>query len=180
MKLGLWVAILSAFALTQTARARPPLPPADDSPIVKLPPAGELRRQILARDQALFDLQFDFTCDVKAMRDFVTDDMEFYHDHEGFAVDSGDQWASDYGRFCEDRKRDNERLRRKLVASSLVISSLPNYGAVESGTQEFYVRQSNGSWKLDVRSRFAIVWRLGTDGVWRIARDFSFDHRKVK
>lgn len=175
-----WFAVIAGLlSLGQPAVARPPLPPADDTPIVKLPPTAEMRRQILARDQALFDLQFSFSCDVGSMRDFVTDNMEFYHDHEGFAVDNGDQWASDYGRFCEDRKRSNERVRRRLVPSSLIISPLPNYGAVETGTHEFYMRQPNGSWKLDQRSRFAIVWRLGTDGVWRIARDFSYDHRKL-
>lgn len=179
MHLHFWVAASVAFAPAVTEGPRPPLPPADGHAPVTLPPAAIMRRQILARDQALFDLQFGFACDVKAMRDFVTDDMEFYHDHEGFAVKGGDQWASDFGRFCKDRVRDNYHQRRRLVASSVVFSPLPNFGAVETGEQQFYWRKPNGQWKLNGRSRFAIVWRLGSDGVWRIARDLSYDHREL-
>jgi hypothetical protein len=178
-RLALAATFLAALAAPSAAQ-RPALPPADDQPTVSLPAPDELRRQILARDQARFDLQFGFSCDVKAMRGFVTDNMEFYHDHEGFAVDNGDQWAADYGRYCAERRSDNVRRRRELIPSSLVVSPLPGFGAVASGEHQFFELQPDKSWKVFARARFATAWRLGRDGVWRIARDFSYDHRKVE
>lgn len=173
-----WFAV--ALSSGVLAAADRPLPPADGGPAVNVPAGRELERQIISRDQALFDLQFGATCDVNAMRGFVTDDIEFYHDKEGFAVDSGAQWASDYGRLCARRRDRGEHVRRELVKDMVVISLIPNYGAVESGEHRFYARQSDGTERLTQRARFTKLWRLGGDGKWRLARSFSFDHREVR
>jgi hypothetical protein len=170
------------LAVNGAAYPAPPktaLQPADGLPAVQVPTGQTLERQLLARDQGLFDLQYAPTCHVAAMRDFVTADMEFYHDEEGFAVDSGDQWAADYGRLCAARNTRGEQMRRELVSTSALISRIPNYGAVMTGEQRFFRRTPSGQERFVATSRFSKLWRLGPDGVWRLARSFSFEHRKV-
>ena len=175
--------VIGMVTLSCAAFSAPPkstLPPADGLPPVQVPSGAALERQLLARDQALFDLQYASSCNGAAMRDFVTPDMEFYHDEEGFAVNNGDQWASDYARLCNARRLRDEHVRRELVERSVLISRIPNYGAVMTGEHRFFRREANGREKLVAVARFSKLWRLGSDGVWRLARSFSFDHRKVR
>lgn len=175
--------LMGGLVLASAAHSAPPrraLAPADGLPAVQVPSGLTLERQLVARDQALFDLQYSRACDVAAMRDFVTDDMEFYHDQEGFAVDSGDQWASDYGRLCAARSARGEQTRRELVRTSMLVSRIPNYGAVMTGEHRFFRRAANGREVLTATARFSKLWRLGSDGLWRLARSFSIDHRKVR
>ncbi len=177
---GLTAGLLGFSCAAVSAQQKAALLPADGVPSVQVPTGSALEKQLLARDQALFDLQYSSTCDVAAMRGFVTDDMEFYHDEEGFAVDSGDQWAADYQRLCAARRSRSEQTRRELVRPSVVISRIPNFGAVMTGEHRFFRRSADGREKLTARARFSKLWRLGADGVWRLARSLSFDHRKVR
>ena len=175
---ALLVCALSSVSF-EAGLAKPPLPPADGKPAVNVPEGRELERQIIARDKEFFEVLFH-VCDPARMRQFVTDDMEFYHDVEGFAVASAERWVSDYSESCVRRKNQPVPARRELIRDTVVISRIPNYGAVQVGEHQFLERQSDGSEKIVERARFAQLWRLGTDGIWRIARDFSFDHREVK
>ena len=64
--------------------------------------------------------------------------------------------------------------------SSLQVDPVPGYGAMEAGDHLFYEREgANGTEKLAGRARFAMVWALGSDGKWRLARVLSFGHAKA-
>src|SRR3712207_3881126 len=111
MKACFYCAVLASSLATPAKTA---LPPADGKPAVEVPEGQELTRQILARDEEFFEVLFH-VCDPSRMREFVTDDFEFYHDVEGFAVASAERWVSDYERSCARRKNQPVPVRRELL-----------------------------------------------------------------
>ena len=140
-----------------------------------IPSGPALTDAIAASDKALFATMFE-GCDPAALRSMVTPDLEFYHDKGGL-MSGADAFVADYAKSCEARKKpDAWRSRRELVASTLQVWPVPDYGAIETGEHLFYERHGDGPEKLVGRARFAIVWTLGADGKWRMRRALSFAH----
>jgi hypothetical protein len=129
--------LLSATAVLD----KEPLPPADGKPAVQVASGRELERQITSRDEEYFRVLFH-VCDAAMMRQFVTDDMEFYHDVEGFAVSSAARWVSDYKESCARRKNQPVPARRELLRETVVISRIPNYSALQTGEHQFLEQQN--------------------------------------
>lgn len=133
-----------------------------------------LTQVIAARDALLFDVMFA-ECDPAALATLVTDDMEFYHD-KGGAMDRK-AFVADYAKSCAAKLApDAWRSRRELVPGTLKVYAIPGFGAVEEGAHRFYERKGEGRERLAGQARFSILWRLGADGQWRMARTFSIDH----
>lgn len=133
-----------------------------------------LTQVIAARDALLFDVMFA-GCDPAALAALVTDDMEFYHDNGG-AMDRK-AFVADYAKSCAAKLApDAWRSRRELVPGTLKVYAIPGFGAVEEGAHRFYERKGEGRERLAGQARFSILWRLGADGQWRMARTFSIDH----
>ncbi|MCA0357337.1 MAG: nuclear transport factor 2 family protein [Proteobacteria bacterium] len=133
-----------------------------------------LTQVIAARDALLFDVMFA-GCDPAALAALVTDDMEFYHD-KGGAMDRK-AFVADYAKSCAAKLApDAWRSRRELVPGTLKVYAIPGFGAVEEGAHRFYERKGEGRERLAGQARFSILWRLGADGQWRMARTFSIDH----
>jgi hypothetical protein len=161
------------FLLAAAAAAAQPEPAA-----VTIPPRAELERQIAARDAEFFNLFFTGPCDAARFRGMLSDDIEFYHDKEGFNVRNADQFVKIFEENCTRRQNPKEwRSRRELVRESLHVDPIPGWGAFETGEHLFYEREGvNGVEKLVGRARFAQVWVLGRDGEWRVSRVLSYDH----
>lgn len=141
---------------------------------VFVPAQPALAQAIAARDAVLFDVMFA-KCDPAALAGLVTDDMEFYHD-KGGAMDH-DAFVADYAKSCAAKRApDAWRSRRELVPETLKVYAIPGFGAVEEGAHLFYERKGEGAERLAGKARFSILWRLGADGQWRMARTFSIDH----
>lgn len=151
-------AILAAFVATS---------------VLALPEPG-LTQTIAARDAVLFNVMFA-KCDPAALAALVTDDMEFYHD-KGGAMDR-EAFVADYAKSCAAKLApDAWRSRRELIPETLKVYAIPGFGAVEEGAHRFYERKGDGAERLAGSARFSILWRLGADGHWRMARTFSIDH----
>jgi Domain of unknown function (DUF4440) len=101
---------------------------------------------------------------------FISKDLEFYHDHTGKTGYEQDLQA------LRNRCAEGIVLRRELVEGSLVVNSVPGYGAVEAGVHRFYSCQPDGSEHLDATARFTSIWSKGT-GSWKLVRVISYDHR---
>ena len=151
-----------------------------DAPPVTVPDQPALTEQIAARDSEFFQLFFE-GCDPARVRTMIADDIEMYHDKGGFVWRGADGVVADYAKSCEERKKpDAWRSRRELVRESLRVDPVPGFGAIEDGVHLFYERRGDGPEKRVGRARFTQLWALGADGVWRLARIFSFAHEKAE
>jgi hypothetical protein len=135
----------------------------------------QLFDQLEAMDTKLFTAAFE-TCDLKALRGMVTDDLEFYHDRDGLSATSGDQFIEQVRQYCDARKTPTgDKVRRELVAGSLTVHPLKGYGAVQMGVHRFWVTGPGQAERLGDSANFIHVWKQ--DGVrWRLARVISYDH----
>jgi ketosteroid isomerase-like protein len=124
-----------------------------------------LRSDILAADKALFD-RFNAHDLAGTMRGF-TSDVEFYHDLGGLQH-YADLAAGFRGNFAK-----NNGLRRELVAGSLEVYPIPDYGAMEVGAHRFCHAEA-GREECAV-FRFVHVWRKTAEG-WKISRAISYGH----
>ena len=158
--------ILALILMTGTATAQTAGPA----------PSQQLTDEVKAAYLALFSAFFD-RCDVKALEGMVTDDFEMFHDKGGRVAASGAEFIKNITGTCERQKTgDDYRARRELIASSLKVYPLNNYGAIEVGEHRFYKLTPGKPEELVEISLFTQVWKKeGT--AWKLARVLSYDHR---
>jgi hypothetical protein len=107
----------------------------------------------------------------------VTEDFEMYHDKGGLIATSGAQFVKSIEGMCARRKTGEDyRARRELVAGSMKVYPLNNYGAVQVGEHRFYQLLPGKPEKLVEVALFTQVWKKGA-GSWKLARVLSYDHR---
>lgn len=139
-------------------------------------PSSTLAAEIRAKDNALFTATFD-TCDVAAVGDLVTDDLEFYHDQWGRIASTRAEFLHVIQRQCDGWKKPGAlRSRRVLDEKTLAVYPIPGYGASETGTHRFFELHSDGTQKLVGIGQFTMVWKgSGTD--WHLSRVVSYAHQ---
>lgn len=125
--------------------------------------SGPLFDELARMDKELFEAAF-VTCDAGKFRTLFTDDAEFYHDRTGAAI-------GEAARTMKSCPRDNG-VTRTLVPGSLEVYPMQGYGAVQIGRHVFARKGEPGS---EV-AKFVHLWKR-ENGVWRLARVLSFDHR---
>jgi len=132
--------------------------------------------EIAAADKALFGAVFD-TCDVKALRELVADDFEFYHDKDGLNETSGAHFVDDVAKHCERIEKGVDfRARRELVKGSLAVYPLNKYGAVETGRHDFYAIETGKPDRMTESAQFLHLWKKEGDR-WKLTRVVSYDHK---
>jgi hypothetical protein len=116
-------------------------------------------------------------CDHAATREFIAEDVEFYHDKGGPTLGQDALVASIRDNLC--RNPAAFRLRREPVEGTVRVFPLKKgstvYGAILSGEHLFYLSQDGKPEVLDGRARFTHLWLL-KDGRFTMARILSFDH----
>ena len=125
--------------------------------------SGHLYNELARMDGELFEAAF-VTCDADKFRALFTDDAEFYHDRTGASF-------GDAARTMKSCPRDNG-VTRTLIAGSLEVYPMQGYGAIQIGRHAFARKGETGS---EV-AQFVHLWKR-ENGVWRLARVLSFDHR---
>lgn len=125
--------------------------------------SGPLFEELARVDKELFEAAF-VNCDAGKFRALFTDDAEFYHDRTGAAV-------GEAARTLKSCPRDNG-VTRTLVPNSLEVYPMQGYGAIQIGQHVFARKGEPGS---EV-AKFVHLWKR-ENGVWRLARVLSFDHR---
>jgi hypothetical protein len=129
--------------------------------------SGPLYDEFARMDSLLFDAAF-VTCRAEKVNSFFSDDVEFYHDQSGF--ESGQQVRDTFKRLTSSCSA-GRGIRREIVAGSLRVYPMKDYGAVQIGLHRFVER---GAPTYTV-ARFVHLWRK-KDGEWKITRVLSFDH----
>jgi ketosteroid isomerase-like protein len=132
--------------------------------------------EIAAADQAFFSAFFD-RCDTETLSKMVTDDLEMFHDKNGYMTKSGKEFIDGIKGTCARQKTGEDyRARRELVPGTLKVYPLNNYGAVEIGVHRFYQLLPGKPEKLVEISQFTHVWKKEESG-WKLSRVLSYDHK---
>ncbi|MCC6587218.1 MAG: nuclear transport factor 2 family protein [Bryobacterales bacterium] len=131
-------------------------------------PAGELQKKIASLDAALFDAYN--RCDLPAFSRFLADDLELYHDQDGLVL--GPKTLIDNLRkyVC------GGDVVRELVPGTLQVHRIEGYGALCTGIHRFRHPKTNAA---PSERSFVNLWRY-KDGVWKVTRAISFDHRSKR
>lgn len=143
------------------------------------PGSPELRAAIQDKDAALFTALFEQR-DLDAVDALVTTDFEFCHDQWGQIADSGAAFVEPVRNLCaRQASGEDPESRRELIADSLFVQPLGDYGAIETGRRRFYRLAPGEPDTLAGAARFAHGWKK--DGAqWRLARVLSYEHSATK
>ena len=119
------------------------------------------------------------TCNLDLMAQFLTKDMEFYHDEGGIILGIDGMKKSMSENICNN---SNNKVRRELVPGTFQLFLLKNgdtvYGAIISGEHYFYDSENGGKETRNGVARFTNLWLL-KDGEWKMHRILSFDHKSL-
>lgn len=132
--------------------------------------SGALFDELARMDSTVFDASF-VSCDATTVNAIFADDIEFYHDRDGFA--SGEQVRENIRRLTAECPGDRG-VTRSVVPGSVRVYPINDYGAAQIGMHRFDERGAETS----TLARFVHLWRL-QDGAWRITRVLSLDHQTV-
>ena len=133
-----------------------------------VPASKELFDEIAHMDSVMFDALNAH--DLDKIMSFFDSSLEFYHDIGG---------VSDFKKnkeLLEDLFERNKTtgLRRDLVAGSMEVYPIKDYGAIETGLHRF-CHDENG--KQDCGTfRFLHIWQK-KNGQWKVTRVASYDHK---
>jgi len=115
------------------------------------------------------------SCAVDNFKQFLTDDLEFYHDKGGLTKTSDKLISIVKTGLCKD---PNVKLRREAVKGSVNVYPLQNYGAIITGEHLFYLTENGEKERLVESAKFTHVWQ-NENGKWRMSRVLSYDHQKA-
>ena len=132
--------------------------------------SGLLFDELARLDSALFEASF-VLCDATKANAIFAEDVEFYHDKDGYS--SGEQVRENTRRLTASCPR-KQGVSRTVVPNSLRVFPIEGYGAAQVGVHRFDERGAATS----TLARFVHVWR--SEGkTWRLARVLSLDHAAV-
>jgi ketosteroid isomerase-like protein len=139
------------------------------SPAQSQAPAApdDLFKTIQALDSKFFDAYN--RCDLTTLSSLIADDLEFYHDKTGLALGRQALLDGIKNNICN-------KVTRELVAGTLEVYPIANYGAVEIGVHRFH---HPGQPDNLGEAKFVHLWQ-NKDGNWKITRVISFDHQPLK
>jgi hypothetical protein len=115
-------------------------------------------------------------CDTAAFKNYLEDDVEFYHDKGGATMGAPALIQSLEKGLCSSV---NYRLRREAVAGTVKVYVMQQnnetYGAIITGEHVFYVTQNGKPEFLDGDANFTHLWLL-KNNVWKMSRILSYNH----
>ena len=130
-----------------------------------------LSTQIAAVDFAVFDSfnKCAVPAELKKHADFFTEDVEFYHDTGGVTWNRKDMIANTEKYACG-------HYRRELVAGTMKVFPVKEFGAIEQGVHRFCSFETGS---CDGLADFVIVWRKQNEQ-WKATRVLSYGHRTAE
>jgi len=104
---------------------------------------------------------------LEKLKSWFTNDLEWYQDNGGL-LDMNTVMQNFDGIF----KRDYI-LTRTLVAGSMEVHPIKDFGAIETGSHQFR-HMENGKEEIGT-FKFLMIWKKGEKG-WQVSRVVSYDH----
>lgn len=120
------------------------------------------------------------SCDTVRFKDFLADDVEFFHDKGGITMGAAALITSLNKNLCS---KVTYRLRREAVAGTVKVFPMQNgneiYGAIITGEHLFYITENGKPEYLDGDANFTHLWLL-KNGVWKMSRILSYNHHAAE
>lgn len=141
-------------------------------------PDSKLFKEVKALDSVFFERGFN-QCDMAYLEEVMSKDLRFYHDQSGF---------QNYNEFFENTRKYicadlSRKPIRKLDPESLRVFPLSNngalYGAIQSGTHHFYIREPGKADVWTSTAKFTNIWLLNEEK-WILTEVLSYDHHDPK
>jgi hypothetical protein len=127
--------------------------------------SGDLYETIARMDSLLFTA-FN-NRDLEKLKTLFTDNLEFFHDIGGLT-----NYTQNMEAFKSTAAKNND-LRRELIAGSLEVYPVKDYGAMQIGSHRF-CHTENGKPDCGV-FKFVHIWKKTGDR-WQISRVISYGH----
>ena len=133
-----------------------------------LNPDSALFRQVKALDSKIFAAYN--RCDLATLSGMVDENLEFYHDKTGLSLGKANFISAVKNNICH-------KVRRELVAASLEVFPLQNYGAIEIGSHTFCNMSETPVCKDETNGvgKFFMLWQKQGEQ-YRLTRVISYDH----
>jgi len=125
--------------------------------------ADPLFDTVASLDGELFGAYND--CDLKKFGSLVAKDVEFYHDRGGLMRSRQKLVDSVKKNICGS-------VHRQLVAGTLEVFPIKDFGAIETGDHRFCELATG---RCDGLAKFIHIWR-NDNGTWQLTRVISYDH----
>jgi ketosteroid isomerase-like protein len=166
MKLSVFsrTAIILFVSLVLTTAANPQSKPASSA-------SQGLYDRIASLDSSFFEAYN--RCELAKIEAYFTDDVEFYHEKRGVIKTRKGVMEVIAKNLCGD---SSNKVRRELVAGSLHVYAINDYGAIAIGEHRFYLTQKGQIEKLDGTGKFVNLWQR-QDGAWRMSSVLSYGFR---
>lgn len=121
---------------------------------------SQLYKEISKADFELFDSYN--TCDLKKHADYISTDLEFYHDKGGLLTDKAQYMKSMKENICD-------KVKRTLTEGTFEVHEIKDFGAVALGKHSFHnlVEDSHSE-----PSKFISIFKR-TDEGWKVTRVIS-------
>jgi hypothetical protein len=165
------IARSTTICLALLALSLPAVTPAADARPAGLAPSDQLFTTIAALDTAVFDAFNHCSLPGQLQRhaSYFAPDVEFYHDNGGVTWTREEMLARTEQNVCG-------HFRRELVAGSLQVFPIKDFGAIEQGVHRFCQFDTG---KCDGIANFVVVWRHQGD-TWQITRVLSYGHQALE
>lgn len=170
-------ALLSALALASLTagcalQPLPPPPAAAPASAQEASPerSGPLFDHLAQLDTHLFDAfnRCEQPGQLERHAGFFAEGVEFYHDQGGVTWSRAEMIANTQKHVCG-------KFRRELVAGSLRVYPIKDFGAMAQGVHRFC---QHGSGRCEGAADFMMVWRQ-EGAQWRVTRVLSYGHRAL-
>jgi hypothetical protein len=126
-----------------------------------IPIDKEIYDIIVAKDKEYFDAYN--TCDIKKQASLYSEELEFFHDKGGLSTSKQDVLTAIEDNICG-------KVTRTLIAGSIEVYPIKDYGAIEIGYHKFYNNQEPNA--KSKASKFIMVWK-NEDEKWFISKVIS-------
>ncbi|TBW28523.1 DUF4440 domain-containing protein [Gramella sp. KN1008] len=137
---------------------------------------SELFQKLLEKDSLLFKEGFN-KCRITEFENFISEDLEFYHDQGGLTTNKKDFLDAVKNNICG---KPDEKPIRKLREASLEIFPLYEngklYGAIQKGIHDFFIKEPGKELYMTSTAKFTHVWLLENEE-WILKRVLSYDHK---
>ncbi|MEO6328685.1 MAG: nuclear transport factor 2 family protein [Ginsengibacter sp.] len=136
----------------------------------------KLTATILHLDSAFWNAYNN--CDTNHFKDFITDDIEFYHDKGGITIGAKSLIESLNQNICGN---SDSRLRREAVAGTVKIFPMQNgdkiYGGIILGEHRFYLTEKGKPEYQSGVANFTQLWQQ-KNGTFKMSRILSYNHHE--